>query len=178
MKQSEAQNFEEALKLCLEYEGGYTNDPTDSGGETNYGIIHSEYDTYRATKGLPRRNVRYMEMNEVCDIYRHKYWEGAGCDKMTRRVAIAVFDWQVNSGRGVKHLQKCLSVAEDGITGHNTLNELDCWINKGKEDELLQNYFELREASYRSWGRGSQACFLEGWLNRSRDLKKYLKVQA
>lgn len=174
---ADSNTFEEALKLCLEYEGGYTNDPTDSGGETNFGIIHSEYDNYRDSKHLPRRNVRYMDMSEAREIYANKYWLRSGCDKMPRRVAIAVFDWQVNSGRGVKLLQQCLKVGVDGIVGPITLNELTYWVNQGKENELLSRYFDIREACYRSWGHGSQKCFLQGWLNRLEHLKQYLKVK-
>ncbi|MBO3459953.1 hypothetical protein G7B40_040210 [Aetokthonos hydrillicola Thurmond2011] len=171
-------DYTDALNLVLQFEGGYTNDPTDTGGETNYGIIHSEYDQYRRSKGLAPQNVRYMKLEEAKDIYRNKYWLGASCNQFTRRVAIAVFDWQVNSGRGVSTLQKCLGVKADGIVGHQTLNEFAYWLSKQSgEDRLLSNYFDNREHSYRCWGVGSQACFLEGWLNRLNQLKKYLGVE-
>ena len=169
--------FREALTLCLEYEGGYTNDPTDSGGETNYGIIHSEYQEYRDEKGLPQQSVRSISMEEVEDIYYKKYWLGAKCNEMPRRIAISTFDWQVNSGRGVATLQKCLGVTEDGVVGQKTMNELKYWLSRPTgEERLLHNYFEFRECCYRRWGCGDQECFLEGWLNRSEDLKKYLQV--
>ena len=174
---ADAKVFEEALKLCLEYEGGYTNDPTDTGGETNYGIIHSEYDEYRRSKGEPTQSVKNISLAEVRDIYQHKYWLGACCDQMPRKIAIAVFDWQVNSGRGVKTLQKCLGVTEDGAFGHETLNELQYWLSRDSgEDRLLHNYFSIRELCYHQWGQGDQAVFLEGWLNRAESLKKYLEV--
>ncbi len=169
--------FREALDLCLKYEGGYTNDPTDSGGETNYGIIHEEYDEYRTNKGLSKQSVRFISMEEVKDIYFNKYWLGSGCDKMSRRIAISTFDWQVNSGRGVTTLQKCLGETEDGIVGPKTINELKYWLSRPTgEERLLHNYFEFRECCYRRWGRGDQECFLEGWLNRSEDLKRHLQV--
>ena len=169
--------FQEALNLCLQYEGGYTNDPTDTGGETNFGIIHEEYDGYRRSKGLLTQNVRRMTLDEAKDIYRHKYWLGACCNKMPRRVAIATFDWQVNSGRGVSTLQKCLGVAADGIVGHQTLNELEYWHSMpGGEDRLLLAYFQRRVDCYRRWGVGTQKVFLQGWLNRAASLKNYLRV--
>ena len=171
------QDYQDALNLVLDFEGEYTNDPTDTGGETNYGIIHEEYDQYRRSQGLDTQSVRYMTLAEAKDIYRHKYWLGAWCNQMPRRVAIAVFDWQVNSGRGVTTLQKCLGVADDGIVGHATLNELAYWLSRPSgEDRLLSNYFAMRESCYRRWGCGSQLCFLEGWLNRAEALKKYLGV--
>lgn len=39
--------FEKMLKFILQREGGYSNDPTDLGGETNKGITHGTYDAYR-----------------------------------------------------------------------------------------------------------------------------------
>ena len=170
-------DFEDALKLCLQYEGGYCNDPHDRGGETCYGITHTEYDNYRHSKGLPQQSVGRISQSEVQDIYRNRYWLAARCDEMPRRVAIAVFDWQVNSGRGVRHLQQCLGLEADGHFGPKTLNELNYWLSKSTgEDRLLHNYFEIREGCYRRWGVGSQAKFLNGWLNRAESLKKYLKV--
>lgn len=37
-------NFEKGLKFVLAREGGYSNHPSDSGGETNKGITHKTYD--------------------------------------------------------------------------------------------------------------------------------------
>lgn len=172
-------DFEEALKLCLQYEGGYTHDPTDTGGETNYGITHLEYDAYRHHKGLPQQSIRNISMAEVRDIYYHSYWVTPKCNLFTRRVAIACFDWEVNSGRGIITLQKCLGVNADGYVGPATMNEFRYWLSKPTgEDRLLHNFFESRECSYRRWGTGDQAVFLDGWLSRAENLREYLKVPA
>ena len=44
------ENFEKMLKFVLQEEGGYVNDPHDRGGETNKGITHATYDSYRKSK--------------------------------------------------------------------------------------------------------------------------------
>jgi lysozyme family protein len=116
-------------------------------------------------------------MDEVEDIYRTSYWMNASCDQMPRATAISVFDWQVNSGKGVTTLQACLGVSVDGIVGHETINELEYWISKPNgEARLLHNYMNYRECCYRQWGHGSQSVFLKGLIDRVESLKKYLKV--
>lgn len=171
--------FAEALPLMLKFEGGYCDDANDSGGPTCNGIIQREYDRYRRKKGLPLQSVALITDAETHDIYLNEYYLAAACNSLPRRTAIAVFDWQVNSGRGVTTLQQCLGVTADGVVGHQTLNELTYWLSKPSgEDRLLHNYFELRDGCYRRrWGVGSQSGFLQGWLNRSVGLREYLEVK-
>ena len=170
--------FKEGLKFVLAFEGGLSDDEGDTGGLTNMGITHSEYDEYRKSKGLSRRSVANISFAEASDIYKHTYWLNSGCSEFTRRVALTCFDWEVNSGRGVKTLQQTLGgVTVDGLIGLETLNELDSWLSKSTgENKLLHNYFEKREDAYRRWGVGSQAKFLQGWLRRVETLKDYLEV--
>ena len=40
------------LKFVLAREGGYVNDKDDPGGETNKGITHTTYNSYRRSKGF------------------------------------------------------------------------------------------------------------------------------
>jgi lysozyme family protein len=169
-------DFQDALKWCLEYEGGYSNDPQDLGGETNLGITHTEYDAYRRAKGLTPQSVRYITYSEAADMYRHKYWEAAGCPQMPRRIAISVFDWQVNSGRGVQLLQQLIGSQVDGVFGPKTLNDLKYYLSKHSEMELVQRYAQTREETYKSWAVGSQAVFRQGWLRRNEDLAAKLGV--
>ncbi|MBR8832716.1 MAG: hypothetical protein DSM106950_01395 [Stigonema ocellatum SAG 48.90 = DSM 106950] len=171
-------SFEEGLKFALAFEGGLSDDEGDTGGLTNLGITHTEYDEYRASKGLSRRSVADISLVEATDIYRNKYWLASGCADTPRRVAISCFDWQVNSGRGMSLLQQTLGgLSVDGIFGPETSNELNSWLAKAAgEDRLLHNYFERRENLYRHWGVGSQRKFLHGWLRRAKALKKYLHV--
>jgi len=170
--------FKEGLKFVLAAEGGVSNDAADSGGLTNLGITHTEYDAYRKQKALPLRSVVDISLKEARDIYKHTYWMNSGCGATPRRVALSCFDWEVNSGRGFSDLQLTLGgIAVDGIPGPETSNELTSWLSKPRgEDKLLHNYFDLRENRYRKWGVGSQRVFLNGWLSRAESLKNYLQV--
>ena len=59
------EDFEKMLKFVLQREGGYVNDPHDLGGETNKGITHNTYNSYRKSKGLQTRSVKYITDDEV-----------------------------------------------------------------------------------------------------------------
>ena len=93
------ENFEKMLKFVLQEEGGYVNDPYDSGGETNKGITHTTYDSYRKSKGLPKRSVKNITDDEVRDIYYNNYYKASGADKLDNpQLSLYVFDTAVNMG--------------------------------------------------------------------------------
>jgi lysozyme family protein len=119
-----AGNFEKALSLVLVHEGGFSDDKHDPGGRTFQGIIQTEYDTYRRSKGLPMRDVIKLEPAERDEIYRGNYWDPARAEALPAGLDYVVFDGAVNSGlsRSVKWLQRALgSVPIDGHLGPITL---------------------------------------------------------
>ena len=52
--------FDWIIKFVLDAEGGYTNDPVDPGGETNYGIDKRSH---------PDVNIKELTIEEAKDIY-------------------------------------------------------------------------------------------------------------
>lgn len=139
--------FNTALKVTLNFEGGYSNDKYDHGGETNKGITHTTYDAWRKRHGLSTRSVRDITPNEVNQIYS-EYWHESGADKIKdKKLAIAVFDAGVNMGTGVA--QKLLKQS-----GGN-----------------LEKFVELREQKYRSIAANdpSQRRYLNNWLKRNQE---------
>jgi len=83
-------DFEKALKFVLKWEGGYSNDPNDPGGETKYGISKRSY---------PHEDIKNMTLERAKEIYYQNYWLKAGCDGLTFPFNIVVFDTAVNMGR-------------------------------------------------------------------------------
>ena len=81
--------FERSLAFVLKWEGGYTNDPDDPGGETNFGISRRAY---------PRENIGKMTRERAAEIYRRDYWGPAGCEALPFPLALCVFDTAVNCG--------------------------------------------------------------------------------
>lgn len=110
-------NFDQAFTDLLGHEGGYSNNPADPGGETNWGI----------TVAVARENgyvgaMKDMDQSVAKVIYAKKYWLSA-FDQLPYPVAFQVFDAAVNSGVGqsVRWLQRSVGMADDGKIGPVTL---------------------------------------------------------
>src|SRR5262249_55564304 len=115
-------NYSEALKRLLEDEGGYTNDPQDPGGPTNFGITIHDYRMYVAKNGTAD-DVKHMTVEQAKAIYKPKYWDALNCDDLPSGVDYAVFDYGVNSGiyRAARVLQTLVGADVDGEIGPETL---------------------------------------------------------
>lgn len=108
-------DFEDAMKFVFEAEGGYTNDPNDPGGETNFGI---------SKKAYPNEDIKNMTLERAMEIYMRDYWIPCKCDELPRAYAISLFDSAVNQGVGtaIKILQRALGgLTVDGVIGPKTL---------------------------------------------------------
>lgn len=144
--------YPQMVKFVLAREGGYVNDPTDKGGETNKGITHATYDSYRRSKGLPKQSVKYMTDEEMHEIYYNNYYKASGADKIENpRLAMYVFDTAVNMG---------VSVAKD--------------LYKKSNDDL--NKFEqLRRNKYEAYVKNdpTQKKYIQGWNNRVTHVKDF-----
>lgn len=93
------QNYNYALQQVLKSEGGYTNDPRDPGGPTNYGITIADYRMYINKSGTAD-DVKNMHLADAQSIYRSKYWNAVNGDTLPSGVDYCVFDYGVNSGVG------------------------------------------------------------------------------
>ena len=83
-------DFEKALKFVLKWEGRYSNDPNDPGGETKYGISKRSY---------PELDISKLTLKQAKEIYYKNYWLKTGCDELPYPFNIIVFDTAVNMGR-------------------------------------------------------------------------------
>lgn len=92
-------NFNQCFKWLLIDEGGYTNDPADSGGATNLGITIKDYRMYINPNGTPA-DVKKLTVEQAKRIYKTKYWDALGCDKLPSGVDNACFNYGVLAGIG------------------------------------------------------------------------------
>lgn len=166
----------EALVFTLKWEGGFTNNPLDPGGPTNFGIIQSRYDQYRNAKKLPRRSVKDITVDEYTEIYDTYYWEPVRAKWLDGTLGLALFDTAVNMGVGgaLRRLQMSLKVPLTG-TWTNAISDV---IHESDQLEVAINICKLRIAKRyeRIKERPDQKVFLKGWLNRDNALLR--KVQS
>lgn len=122
-----------AFQVLMDNEGGYVNDPKDSGGETKYGI---------SKKAYPDLDIPNLTLAQAMDIYHKDYWDRCKCDYIPDALSVAVFDFAVNSGvkTAIKKLQIALGAKADGIIGNQTLGA----CNRLSVKKVLDDYMDLR----------------------------------
>jgi lysozyme family protein len=154
--------FQKAIDYVLANEGGYVNNPSDPGGETNFGISKRAY---------PFLDIKNLTREEAAAIYQRDYWKFDGIS--SQRIATKVFDACVNMGptQAVRLLQVSLGgiqagpVIADGKFGPETVAH----ANAADEEKLIDEFkahlakFYCDEAIT---GTG-MAGFLLGWLRRA-----------
>lgn len=166
--------FNVALAFTLKEEGGYVNNPHDSGGATNHGITQAVYDSWRDNLKKPRRSVQKVSKAEVRRIYGMMYWMPGHCGEMKPALAVCHFDWCVNHGvaGAIRTLQQVLGLTADGDYGPRTAAAVAA---------AGENAWKAYEDTRRSWYRArveahpDQALFLKGWLGRVDRLDAYVE---
>lgn len=84
-----SQSFDACFAALMTEEGGYSNNPADPGGETNFGICKRSY---------PALDIRALTQEGAKAIYLRDYWGPLGCDALPAALALVMFDTGVNSG--------------------------------------------------------------------------------
>jgi len=176
----ETSSFEKALEFVLEKEGGYVENEAEPGGAANKGITQATYNEWRERKEKEERSVKYITDQEVKEIYKNFFWTPSRCpeiEEMSIRLAIAHFDWAVNTGptRAMKTLQSIVDTKVDGIWGPKTQKAVKEAVEEN-ENSLLLDYIKKRREFYRRIveNNPSRKKFLKGWMNRLSDLEERL----
>lgn len=128
-----ATTFDQAIPRLLGREGKDTDDP-DGGGLTRFGISQDNH---------PNVDVKSLTKDQAIAIYRAKYWDAIGADRLPDSIREMAFDSAVNQGVGF------------------TNKALD--ISGGDPARFLQ----MRENQYKLVAENpKKAKYLNGWLNR------------
>ena len=160
--------FEAALTHVLEMEGGYTNDPADPGGPTNFGITLADYARFSRTAITPANraaliySLQHIAVADVRAIYLNDYWTPAGCPQLPPALAFFHFDTAVNMGSGtaIRMFQTALDCQIDGEPGPQT----QAAAARTVPAIALAAYSDLRRRRYRSLAGFPR--FGRGWLTR------------
>ena len=155
-------DFSKAIGFVLANEGGYANNPSDPGGETNFGISKRAY---------PYLDIKNLTRDDATAIYQRDYWKFDGL--ASQRVATKLFDACVNMGpsAAVRLLQLSLGALEvgpvvaDGKIGPETIAHANA-----ADEEKLVDEFKARLAKFyadEAVNGTGMAGFLLGWLRRA-----------
>ncbi len=155
-------DFNKAIGKTLAHEGGAksTDDPTDRGGATKFGISQRAY---------PNVDIRNLTEQQAREIYKRDYWDRIRGDEITSQaIAENIFDTAVNMG--VRTASRLAQVAldiepADGIIGSQSLKV----INAADEPLFIANYTIAKIARYASICNRNkkQKKYLLGWINRA-----------
>lgn len=157
-------NFDPCLKLVLESEGGWVNNPSDPGGETNLGVTKAVWEEWT---GHEVKTMKGLTPADVAPMYKAKYWMACYANQLPLGIDYAVFDAAVNMGpgRAVKLLQECIGCVPDGTIGPRTIQLID-----QKKPEDVIDAFSNRKTSFYEGLKGFPL-FGKGWLKRVEDVK-------
>lgn len=171
-------NFDKSIKTILIHEGGYTNDPIDPGGATNFGISLR----WLAQKGLigdmdgdgdvDAEDIKLLSTEKASELYRIYWWDKYKYyNIIDDSLATKIFDMSVNMGPVRAHkivqqsINKVISIGingfselkVDGIFGPKTLSAVNSLAK-------LQLIPEIRE---------NQKKFYLRLIARNHDFEKY-----
>ena len=167
------------IDAIIEREGGYVNDPLDSGGETMYGVtvkVAKECGYIGAMRSMPRW--------VAFDVYVTRYWDAVRADSLldlSAPIADEVVDTAVNMGvnRASVFLQRALNVFNkrgalyadvtiDGNIGPATLTALRDYLAVRTPDVLLDALNCLQGSHYitLSEKRKKDEAFVYGWFKQ------------
>jgi lysozyme family protein len=152
-------------------EGGFTDNPNDHGGPTNYGITQADLARWRGTS-ISAADVKNLTVSEAEEIYEAFYWDPLECDQIQDQgIATAILDCGILNGIGTcaRMAQQVVGVAVDGHIGPETIDAINAFsraqfINK-LIAELLSRYKAIVDSN------PSQEVFLKGWAARAERLQ-------
>ncbi len=176
--------YSKFMPTLMSHEGGYTNNSNDKGNYDNgklngkligtkYGISAPVLQTY-LKKDLTPDDMKNLTKSTATQIYKTNYWDKPKIGLINDKdVAEQLADFYVNAGgNAIKSIQKALNVlgedvVVDGAIGNNTIKA----INRVDPKKLHEELKKQRISFYTKIGKGSNAGFLKGWLNRANSFK-------
>lgn len=168
-------DYKSIIEKVIETEGGYVNDPADSGGPTKYGITQNTLSSWIGRRATVE-DVKALSIDTATEIYTSEYYFKPRIDQMPEAIQDIALDTSVLHGpyNAVRMIQNVINasgiaaVDTDGVAGPETLKAL------GEAYNEMQGYFinaivDERIAFYEKLvaRKPSQKKFLTGWENRA-----------
>lgn len=185
-------DFKIADKIRKQNEGGYANNPADSGGMTVFGIARNYWPKWGGWKtvdiiigglvapgpygtGAYRAWVKHLNdllqandafMISVENFYKVNFWDANRIGEIVDQdVATFLYDHIVNGGgQGAKWMQEAAGVKADGSIGSKSIAAFNAMkpIELLKKSEIVAAWYRIDKVR----DKPSQAQFLNSWLGR------------
>jgi lysozyme family protein len=181
-------SFDKAITFVLKHEGGYANNPNDTGGATNFGLSSRFLNSCKLDGHLlatidtnddsviSASEIKNIPIPIAKEVYRLFFWLPNLYEKInSQEVANYIFDFSVHAGAYKANYiaQKAANalginpIKQDGLIGKATIGA----INLIPSDKMLEKLKEFRINFYRDVVKHNrtQKVFLNGWIKRAND---------
>lgn len=158
--------FSRLIRVLLEREGGYVNDPDDTGGETKYGISRKSY---------PDLDIKGLSREDATAIYYRDFWLPHPWRDLPGPLAERTFLLAAHAGYGTaaRVLQRALRsstgfpLRDDGQVGPRTKH----LSRRANVDATVAAFRSEQAGHYRVLFASGKASlrFRRGWLLRAYD---------
>jgi len=149
------------LDLVARFEGGFVDDPFDSGGATNFGVTLGFLQSVKP--GATVDDLRAITPQDARKLFEDEFIVKPKIDQLPEPLVPLAGALSVNAGaaQAVKIVQELAGVKKDGVIGPATLEAA-----RNVQPEQLK---ERIDTFYRRIvdKNPSQARFIKGWLNRN-----------
>jgi lysozyme family protein len=177
--------FEQAFKITMKNEGGYSNNPLDDGGETWRGVARHfwpEWQGWKIVDEIKNGNPASLDAALAADttleahvlaFYRANFWQTGSLDLIDdQAVANQLFDAAVNmgAGAGAKFLQAGVNLLSPGtLVVDGKIGKLSIASANARNGEELYNAIcTIRKQRYEHLIAANQvqAVFRKSWFGR------------
>ena len=140
--------------FIFDWEGTTFEDDPDDSGNKGDGVTPGNYGTKYGLDAASHHGVNIKALNDQTALALHwSDWCKAGCDKMASPMAEAYYNCAMNMGLG--EAKKFAA-----------------------EAKTASDFVDLQEAHYKAIAAANslERKYLNGWLNRTKDLRRVLKL--
>ena len=169
--------FNKAIEHILDLEGGFVNDPADSGGATNWGITLGFYQSHVDPDAGPQ-DIRDLKRERAKELYRRFFWiphdyavEGYHYGDLPDRIAWLCLSFSINMGP-----RRCHKLLQNALVKLGAEIDVDGWLGpstiaatrSSRNIEVVKRFAVEALLFYRSIAENdsSQERFIEGWFYR------------
>jgi len=165
-------DFERAVKMVVQVEGGLSLDPEDrgnwTGGKKGVGVLKGTKYGISAAQ-YPDEDVASLTPERAHFLYKRDYWDTIQADDFPWPLNFLMFDMAVNQAGGpeyfgkpqpaVMYAQRALDTAQDGRVGPTTIR-----LAAASRPWHWARFMAYRVQRYE--GHPQYARYAEGWLIR------------